>query len=71
MLTDGEQRSLDEEGFVILHDILRREQVDAIVEHIQRMAETSERDYSREAVVEPEMIKVLDLINGGEDCADT
>ena len=66
MLTDGEQRSLDEEGFVILHDILRREQVDAIVERIQRMAETSERDYSREAVVEPEMIKVLDLINGGE-----
>ena len=65
-LTDDERHRLDNDGFVILHDVLSSKQVGAIVERIQQLAETAERDYSREAVIEPEMIKVLDLINGGE-----
>ena len=65
-LTDDEKRSLDDDGFVILYDVLTRAQVDAMVGRIRRLAETAERDYAREAVVEPEMIKVVDLINGGE-----
>ncbi|MBT5057901.1 MAG: hypothetical protein HOM68_15265 [Gemmatimonadetes bacterium] len=65
-MTDDERRSLDEKGFVILYDVLSRDQVTAIVDRIQHLAETSERDLSREAVVEPDMIKVVDLINGGD-----
>ncbi len=65
-LTDAERRSLDDQGFVILHDVLTREQASAIVDRLSQLAESTERDYSREAVVEPEMIKVVDLINGGE-----
>lgn len=65
-LTDGERRSLDKDGFAILYDVLTCEQIGAIVERIQQLAESTERDYSREAVIEPEIIKVVDLINGGE-----
>ena len=66
-LTDDERRSLDDRGFVILYDVLTCEQVGAIVDRLGQLAETTQRDHSREAVVEPEMIKVLDLINGGEE----
>lgn len=65
-LTNDERRSLDDKGFVVLHDVLAREQVSEIVDRLGQLAESTERDHSREAVVEPEMIKVLDLINGGE-----
>lgn len=64
-LTDDERRSLDDDGFVILRDVLTSTRVAAIVDRLRRLAETTERDYSREAVVEPDMIKVVDLINGG------
>ncbi len=66
MLTAVERRSLDENGFVILRDVIPRQHVEAMVHRIQELAATYERDMSREAVAEPEMIKVLDLINGGE-----
>ena len=65
-LTDAERRSLDEDGFVVLYDVLTRGQAGAIVDRIRTLAETTERDYGREAVVEPEVIKLVDLINGGE-----
>lgn len=64
-LTQGERRDLDDNGFVILYDVLTLDQVKVIVERIQYLAETVERDLAREAVAEPEMIKVMDLINGG------
>ena len=50
-LTDDERHRLDNDGFVILHDVLSSKQVGAIVERIQQLAETAERDYSREAVI--------------------
>ncbi len=65
-LTDDERRSLDHKGFVILRDVLAVEHIGALVDRIRQLADATERDHSREAVVEPEMIKVLDLINGGE-----
>lgn len=64
-MTEAERRSLDSDGYVILYDVLTKAQVAAIVDRIQRLAETTLRDLSREAVAEPEMIKVFDLINGG------
>ncbi|NKB65582.1 MAG: phytanoyl-CoA dioxygenase [Candidatus Latescibacteria bacterium] len=66
-LTEGERRSLDNDGFVILYDVLTSAQVGALVERIQRVAATTQRDHTREAVVEPDLIKVVDLINGGQE----
>lgn len=64
-LTHSERRDLDDNGFVILKDVLTPEQVGALIQRIQHLAGTVERDLAREAVAEPEMIKVMDLINGG------
>jgi ectoine hydroxylase-related dioxygenase (phytanoyl-CoA dioxygenase family) len=66
ILTDAERRDIDDNGFVILRDVFTREQAAAMIARIKHLAETTERDFSREAVVEPEMIKVGDLINAGE-----
>ncbi len=66
ILTESERRDIDDNGFVILRDVFTREQADAMIARIKHLAETTERDFSREAVVEPEMIKVTDLINAGE-----
>jgi ectoine hydroxylase-related dioxygenase (phytanoyl-CoA dioxygenase family) len=65
-LTDRERGELDDNGFVILRDVFTRQQADAMIARIKHMAETTQRDYSREAVVEKEMVKVADLINAGE-----
>lgn len=65
-LSDDDRLSLDDNGYVILYDVLTREQVGAMVARIQHIAENTERDYAREAVVEPEVVKAVDLVNGGE-----
>lgn len=65
-LTDSERRDIDDEGFVILRNVFTGQQAAAMISRIRHVAETTERDLSREAVVEPEIIKVTDLINIGE-----
>ena len=64
-LAQEEVDFLDENGYLVLHNIITRSQLEAFIARLQELSESEGAQLEREAVAEEGMIKLFDLVNKG------